>query len=135
MTELSEHPFEIQTGAGDALNCIMDSRTAVASLVIDFPKRGPDVGTAKKVCLPAVSGAVPGDSVAAAFKVATRTLITPVFLCVFLSVPRGGFLSLRADAVRTVLGPRPSHRRIQLLGLLKRISQFTDVMPAVLTLA
>ncbi len=73
MNELWEYPVEIQTGAANGLKCIRNSREAVASLAIDFPKGEPDVSNAKKVCLRAVSGAVPGDSAAAAFRVAATS--------------------------------------------------------------
>ncbi|MBB4351748.1 DUF982 domain-containing protein [Aliirhizobium cellulosilyticum] len=73
MTELWEYPVEIATGAAGGSKCIRNTREAVASLALDFPKGGPDVGTAKKVCLRAVSGAVPGDSAAAAFRVAAKS--------------------------------------------------------------
>ncbi|WP_312408326.1 DUF982 domain-containing protein [Rhizobium sp.] len=73
MTELWEYPVEITTGAAGGLKCVRNSREAVASLALDFPKGGLDVGTAKKVCLRAVSGTVPGDSAAAAFRVAARS--------------------------------------------------------------
>ncbi|WP_306839069.1 DUF982 domain-containing protein [Neorhizobium huautlense] len=73
MTELWEYPVEIDTGASGGLKCIKNSREAVASLAIDFPRGGADAGLAKKVCLRAVSGTVPGDSAAQAFRVAARS--------------------------------------------------------------
>ncbi len=73
MTELWEYPVEIATGTAGGLKCVRNTREAVASLALDFPKGGPDVGTAKKVCLRAVSGAVPGDSAAAAFRIAAKS--------------------------------------------------------------
>jgi hypothetical protein len=73
MTELWEFPVEIETGAVRALKCIRNSREAVASLAVDFPEGGADAGKARKVCLRAVSGAVPGDSAAAAYRLAART--------------------------------------------------------------
>jgi len=73
MTELWENPVEIETGAAGSLKCIRNCREAVASMAIDFPKGEPDARKAKRVCLQAVSGAVPGDRAAAAFRVAARS--------------------------------------------------------------
>lgn len=73
MTELWEYPVEIATGAPGGLKCVRNSREAVASLATDFPKGGPEVSKAKRACLKAVSGVIPGDSAAAAFRVAARS--------------------------------------------------------------
>jgi hypothetical protein len=72
MTEPREYPVEIEDAAG-GLKCIRDSREAVASLTIDFPKGRSDAGKAKKVCLRAVSGAVTGERAAAAYRVAAKS--------------------------------------------------------------
>ncbi|GGG22277.1 hypothetical protein GCM10010924_59770 [Rhizobium wenxiniae] len=72
MTELWEYPVEIE-GAAGGLKCIRNSREAVASLTIDFPKGGSEAGKARKICLRAVSGVVAGDSAAAAYRVAARS--------------------------------------------------------------
>lgn len=73
MTELWEYPGEIETGAAGSLKSIRNGRESVASLAIDFPKGELDARKAKRVCLQAVSGAVPGDSAAAAFRVVARS--------------------------------------------------------------
>jgi hypothetical protein len=72
-TELWKYPVEIETGVAAGLKCIRNSREAIASLAIDSPKGEPDAGKAKEVLLQAVSGVVPGESAAGAFRFAARS--------------------------------------------------------------